>query len=194
MAEDNIDYLTSLPDNYLIDIILPSLPIERLNLLCRGNSRLNNICRNQRLWRHKTLLDYPQYYNTKPSNETWKEFYMTLHSRYVLVFEGNDFIGSIKIYSNDTRDNIEDEVIRLLRADDYNIVIYNIDIYDIDGGIMFDPISTYDIGYIKVRKPNNLTSLPLLPSNLQSLYCNNNNLTSLPPLPRSLQNLYCGNN
>ena len=41
---------------------------------------------------------------------------------------------------------------------------------------------------------NSLTSLPLLPSSLKSLYCWENQLISLPPLPESLNRLYCGHN
>jgi hypothetical protein len=39
-----------------------------------------------------------------------------------------------------------------------------------------------------------LDSLPILPENLQALYCCNNKLTYLPTLPKKLKYLYCENN
>jgi Leucine-rich repeat (LRR) protein len=41
---------------------------------------------------------------------------------------------------------------------------------------------------------NQLTLLPTLPQNLESLNFSNNQLTSLPTLPKNLKELYCYNN
>ena len=41
---------------------------------------------------------------------------------------------------------------------------------------------------------NQLTTLPTLPENLITLYCYHNELTSLPTLPQNLKELYCSNN
>jgi len=46
----------------------------------------------------------------------------------------------------------------------------------------------------KQREDNELTSLPTLPSDLETLECKNNKLSSLPTLPSGLEALYCENN
>lgn len=67
--------LLSLPDNILINIIFPDLPVETLNKLCMLNVRFNNICNNDILWEIKTIKEYPFIVNNKSFNTSWKDFY-----------------------------------------------------------------------------------------------------------------------
>jgi uncharacterized repeat protein (TIGR01451 family) len=68
------------------------------------------------------------------------------------------------------------------------LVVSFLNIYDLTGLEYFSNITYLDCSY------NILTSLPVLPGQLQALDCGNNLLTSLPPLPNALCSLYCNNN
>ena len=96
-----------LPDDVLIDEILPRLPIPQLGLLCQTNSRIRELCNQptiwyQRLnneipgvgpvprdvspmifyfdalkWHGKTISDFPEA-GLKPSNLLWSQYYRRL--------------------------------------------------------------------------------------------------------------------
>ena len=110
---------------------------------------------------------------------------------FIHVYYDGDFVGDVKIFGSDTREDIEDEVRELAGRGNWEI-----DLYDIYDHIMEDPISAYDIGYIVVFKSsnNNLASLPPFPDCLRVLDCSDNKQTSIPPIPDSLREMCCRGN
>ncbi len=82
-----------------------------------------------------------------------------------------------------------------------NAVINRVDIYvpdyainDLTGIQYFDGLKILDCSSYGSGSPNNLTSLPKLPSSLDTLRCQGNSLTNLPELPDSLKELSCSLN
>jgi len=72
------------------------------------------------------------------------------------------------------------------------IDVENMGIKDITGVQYFSSLITLDCGNgLPSTDSNKLTSLPNLPSTLDSLICGNNQLTSLPALPSNLRVLKC---
>ncbi|MEO8760725.1 MAG: T9SS type A sorting domain-containing protein [Bacteroidia bacterium] len=76
------------------------------------------------------------------------------------------------------------------------IYVENDSIGDLTGIQYFDSLKTLDCGNGKyaVAPTNYLTSLPKLPSALDSLVCGNNKITNLPILPNTLKTLKCYQN
>ena len=76
-----------------------------------------------------------------------------------------------------------------------NISVENIGIGDLTGVQYFDSLKVLDCGngYLMLN-PNSLTSLPALPSTLDTLICGRNVIMSLPILPNTLKFLNCYSN
>jgi fimbrial isopeptide formation D2 family protein len=72
-----------------------------------------------------------------------------------------------------------------------SIDVGNNSIADLTGIQYFDSLKTLDCGNDNSGNPNSLTSLPPLPTSLETLVCNGNSLTSLPTLPNALKYLMC---
>lgn len=76
-----------------------------------------------------------------------------------------------------------------------SINVENNSITDLTGIQYFDSLKTLDCGNgYNMPTPNTLTTLPSLPSSLDTLICGRNSLTSLPVFPNSLTLLKCYNN
>jgi uncharacterized repeat protein (TIGR01451 family) len=74
-----------------------------------------------------------------------------------------------------------------------NVNVHNKGIANITGLQYFDSLKSLNVGngqYLMLY-PNTLTSLPRLPSTLDTLICSDNQLTNLPTLPNSLRYLEC---
>lgn len=71
------DYLdlTSLPEDIILNQIIPNIPINRLKELCSSNSYFARLCQNENIWRSRIYLEYPEA-GIKPVDVTWLEFYL----------------------------------------------------------------------------------------------------------------------
>jgi hypothetical protein len=88
--------LSLLPDDILLHEVLPNLPLERLNTLCRTSQKFQNLCNNEELWRIKVLKEYPKY--PKPSHLSYSDFYKFLvESKEIPVYVGGNNYGNIRI-------------------------------------------------------------------------------------------------
>ena len=75
------------------------------------------------------------------------------------------------------------------------INVENLGISDITGVQYFDSLKTLDCGNgFTVPNPNTISSLPHLPSTLDSLICGSNSISVLPLLPNTLKTLRCYSN
>lgn len=83
---DNLDLL---PDDVILDNIIPQLSLYNLLTLCRSNTRLSQLCSDEGIWRRRVFTEYPQ--NTrKPDEYNWRQWYITLASKQIpITFEGN---------------------------------------------------------------------------------------------------------
>jgi uncharacterized repeat protein (TIGR01451 family) len=76
-----------------------------------------------------------------------------------------------------------------------NISIENLGITDITGIQYFDSLKVLDCGNgSSMPNPNAISSIPILPSSLESLICGDNQITLLPLLPNNLKTLKCYSN
>ena len=107
--------MNHISDQELIDILLPSVPITTLGALCQSNSRLRQICQEDRLWHNKVIYDYPQWVNNKDEKMTWQDWYRFLAmSNYVPIYINGEVKGSIFLNSNNYQrvvGDLYDEVI-----------------------------------------------------------------------------------
>ena len=70
--------LENIPDNILVETILPRMPINNLLKLCQTNKHIYELCSSPELWQEKIIYDYKSYYNKKPENMTWQDYYIYL--------------------------------------------------------------------------------------------------------------------
>lgn len=65
----------SIPDDILLEEILPSLPVDDLSRLCSTSRRLHDLCQVDAMWARRVRLNYPDYVAKKPANVTWQDYY-----------------------------------------------------------------------------------------------------------------------
>jgi hypothetical protein len=65
----------SLPDDLLLEEILPSLPLDDLMSLCSTSRRLHALCQTDAMWARRLRLEYPERVAEKPANLTWQDYY-----------------------------------------------------------------------------------------------------------------------
>jgi hypothetical protein len=65
----------SLPDDLLLEEILPSLPLDDLMRLCSTSRRLHDLCQTDAMWARRLLQEYPSTVANKPANLTWQDYY-----------------------------------------------------------------------------------------------------------------------
>ena len=56
----NLQQLDNLPDDVIINVILPQLNTQQKRRLCSINRRFANICQNDLLWRHIREQEFPK--------------------------------------------------------------------------------------------------------------------------------------
>ena len=101
------DSLSILPDEILINEILPKLAIKDLSAACSGNSRFRRLCNNEQLWQNKVRLEYSDVNNKKPKNMMWRDFYSYLtDTRSIPVLVEDDYIGNARIDPNNLRPTV----------------------------------------------------------------------------------------
>ena len=100
---EDISYLLSLPDNILITSVLPTLPVDYINKLCKLNVRVNLLCKNDLLWQYKTLNDFLDEIDNKPNNISWKEFYYSISPevKIIPIYYHGDIINKIPVFRDD---------------------------------------------------------------------------------------------
>jgi hypothetical protein len=112
MEDPLISYLLSLPDQVLLEEVLPRLPTETINNLCRLQTRFSYICIDDNFWHSKVNIDFPGRNYLKSPLMTWREFYMSLY-RDVPVYCRGVIIANVKVvYCNDPN------IYRTIRVED----------------------------------------------------------------------------
>lgn len=74
--------INNLPDDMLVQIMI-DLPLKDLLHTCRINRRVNNFCRQDRLWKVKVLQDFPnlQHPPTLPYREIYIKWYTMINAK-----------------------------------------------------------------------------------------------------------------
>jgi hypothetical protein len=108
LSDELIDNLLSLPDETLINVIFPRLPLDIMGKLCTINTKFNNICQDEKIWINRINNEFPGY--QKPSTSTWGDFYMSLTYKIVPIIYNGDYIGNIWINSSDDLDTIKNNI------------------------------------------------------------------------------------
>jgi hypothetical protein len=54
------------------------LPAEAILNMCQVSTVFSNICNNDVFWMNKLRYDYPEYFNLKPTEVTWRQAYLDL--------------------------------------------------------------------------------------------------------------------
>ena len=73
-------------------LILMKLNDKELSLVCQANKYVNSLCKDDRFWLNRILLNFPDYSSTLARDmknylefDSWKEFYIWLKSQYPSV-------------------------------------------------------------------------------------------------------------
>lgn len=89
----------NLPDDVLINEILPNISLNDLAKLCQSDVRLRNLCQSESLWQNKMKLDFPNV--SKPTPLTFKQFYMFLiQADRVPVYRHGDIVMNTLVTVN----------------------------------------------------------------------------------------------
>ena len=163
---DTVPHLLTIPDSLLLEEIFPQLPLSYLSQLCSINTRFRNICLNDRLWELRTYYYYPNKINQKPTEISWRQYYMDLTSviRQVKVRVNpsrNNFVylGEIDLTHNSTIPSLTNEIVNLAQQKGY---IVNDFIIDFNQSVPYD--------YIAYSRPNNFKTFgPIKNINLSML-------------------------
>lgn len=93
----NFKQLDELPDDTLINHVLPSIPIEQIFSLCQVNRRWAALCRDERVWIIRLQREFPN--SVKPLEVTWRELYLYLRQggkvKIVPVYMNGDAVGFV---------------------------------------------------------------------------------------------------
>lgn len=93
--------LWDISDEILTYEVIHHLDIISINNLCLCNSKLNNICNNELLWKIKTKNDYCDRYMNKSNNMSFKQYYIILHkSKQIPIYYNGDIITHVNFHSN----------------------------------------------------------------------------------------------
>lgn len=153
--------LLNLPTELHNEILL-NLPLESLLKACETSSYFRNICNDDRFWRDKTLMDYKDIaFYDKPQDLNWKKYYIKLYySKSVPIYSSKgifntdqhvEFKGNIRIFKDQTIDDIKKEVLRLYKGNNF-IIIYPPHVLSVDN-ISFIKISPTPFNHISIYLP-----------------------------------------
>lgn len=87
-------------NDVLLHEILLYLDIKDLSHLCQVNKDINKLCLDEYLWEHKVINEYPDYYDNKPIDMSWYNYYLNLVTEYqtdIYIYSNNvyEYIGNI---------------------------------------------------------------------------------------------------
>ena len=90
--------LQNLPDDVLINEILPTISLSELSALCRGDARIRSLCNNERLWLNRIRREYPEEVKNMASGQTGKEYYRYLRRTVSIpVLVEDDYEGNVRV-------------------------------------------------------------------------------------------------
>jgi len=89
-----------LPRDIVYQIMI-RIPYHKLNQLCNSSMITYQLCNNEQFWLLKSQHDFNILVNSKPTNNTWKQYYDYLYQinnfKLVNVYYGGRKINTIKI-------------------------------------------------------------------------------------------------
>ncbi len=152
-TQDDIAYFLTLPDQVLINVVLPKFSANVLENLCYSNVKFNTICHNDQLWQIKSMNELPSFVNLKPIDMTWKDYYLSFLRP---VYYHGDVISYV-LY---TPDNISQTIESIVPYIEQYGLIGNVNIVFIDANhnpyiVVKYPSYTLDVrntNYINVNR------------------------------------------
>lgn len=92
------DSLETLPDDILINEILPTMKLQQLGALCQGDARIRSLCNNDQMWQKRVRIEYEDAVQDKPIGRTWRNYYRALLKTVSIpvVYE-DDYIGHVRV-------------------------------------------------------------------------------------------------
>ena len=90
----------NISNDVLLHEILLYLDIKDLSNLCQVNKNINTLCSDEKLWERKVINEYPDYYDNKPIDMSWYNYYLNLvteHQTDIYIYYNNvyEYIGNI---------------------------------------------------------------------------------------------------
>jgi len=166
--------LKNIPDNILVETILPRMPINNLLRLCQTNKHIYALCSSPELWQEKIIYDYKSYYNKKPENMTWQDYYIYLSiERQIPIFYHGDIIDYLKFTIPTFMEVFLSQLKQILMKTNNKLVFFRETLYFVLLNQYFKPI------YIGVRDEESkaLNNIPTpytgIPSRLYIFYIGN---------------------
>lgn len=68
-------------DNAQVNAFLVQMPVDIICKFEAMNDGLASFCQNEELWKAKVTQDYVDAAASKPSQQSWREYYMQLHAQ-----------------------------------------------------------------------------------------------------------------
>ncbi|SNW62101.1 F-box domain-containing protein [Orpheovirus IHUMI-LCC2] len=127
---EDVEYINSLPNELLIDQILPYIHLDNLSSLCSSSQRLQSLCQDERLWLNRINIEYPDQLIKKRKNEGFKSLYLRLvKDDTVPVYENGDIIGYVQLRDDEGFSGLTNR----LGIDNVNVFLlgYTYEIYDV---------------------------------------------------------------
>lgn len=91
---DENGLLLLLPDDTLLEEILPELPLDALTNFCTTNKRINALCEEDVIWAERIKREYPAMFSSKPPKSTWYDYYFTISPyRVIPIWSNKSIIG-----------------------------------------------------------------------------------------------------
>ncbi|SNW62129.1 F-box domain-containing protein [Orpheovirus IHUMI-LCC2] len=94
---NNIDYIALLPNEILIDYILPYVDAKYLANLCSCNVQLSLLHKDQRLWLNRLNIEYPYRVNTIMMDNLYNLYMTIINDDNIPVYRDGDIIGHIQL-------------------------------------------------------------------------------------------------
>ena len=94
MAQKNIAYFLSLPDEILLEEVFPRFSADVILSLCPLHWRFSNICQDEYLWKRKVGEEFPEFAKQKPDTIAWVDYYLLLENDWMLpLYYNGDRLG-----------------------------------------------------------------------------------------------------
>lgn len=107
LTSDETAHFLTLPDQVLINVVLPRFSYNVLEGLCSSNVRFNDVCQNDQLWNIKVTNELTSFISRKSIDVKWRDYYFSFLRP---VYYHGDIIGSV-IYSPDVIGQTIDAII-----------------------------------------------------------------------------------
>lgn len=114
--------MEDLPDDVLVNEILPRLSSYRLAQVCSVSPRLAALCSGEDLWRVKSFLDFPSDAPLRSMNTSWRDYYRFLSSLRIPLHYRGEIIAFIP-WDRTQLELMRDIVAKHLPVDELNVVL-----------------------------------------------------------------------